>query len=215
MPEMSDFGVVLPISMIAWFAENSYKYMLKGFFLKHVKDQNDSVVAEARAEKCAINIYKFCYFLFSSYFGYQVLSDQYYFPRSMGGNGTFDKLWQDYPYQKRHDQEIIYIQLILSYHVAQFFKHFVHSKKNDFNEMLLHHSVTVLLCVFSYLQNCTPIAMCIMFLHDFSDITSGLVKCLAETRYSTAAALTFVYHCIVWFYLRCMVFPSLIWNGII
>jgi len=49
--------------------------------------------------------------------------------------------------------------------------HICYNRKNDFVEMILHHSVTIYLLVGSYMFNLWEGGAIISFIHDASDIT--------------------------------------------
>jgi hypothetical protein len=85
--------------------------------------------------------------------------------------------------------------------------HFVTSKKNDFVEMGLHHIVAIYLYGGCYLFNAWEVGGVLALVHDIADVTTGAVKALAETRFSSAAAVFFVSHMSIWFYTRMTILP--------
>lgn len=99
----------------------------------------------------------------------------------------------------------------MGYHLGGLVVHFVTSKKNDFVEMGLHHIVAIYLFGGCYLFNAWEIGGVIALLHDIADVTTGIVKCLIETRFSSAAAVFFVTHMAIWFYTRNMILPYCIY----
>ena len=40
----------------------------------------------------------------STTYGWNVLKDQPFFPKGLGGTGDFSLMWENYPYQKHADQ---------------------------------------------------------------------------------------------------------------
>ena len=89
--------------------------------------------------------------------------------------------------------------------------HFATSRKNDFVEMGLHHIVAMYLFGGCYLFNAWEIGSIVALLHDIADVTTGIVKCLAETRFGTATAVMFVTHMIIWAYTRLYLLPWMIY----
>lgn len=88
--------------------------------------------------------------------------------------------------------------------------HFLSPRKNDFVEMALHHIVAFYLFSGCYLCNVWEMGSVIAFLHDVADITTNIVKALAETKYGNVTAGFFVYHMAVWFYTRNLLLPYFI-----
>ena len=129
------------------------------------------------SEKAAFCLYKMCYFIFASAWGYMIMLDQPYFPKVMGGNGVFDKGWDGYPYQKQDPRLKNYLLITMGYHVGGFFTHFLSSRRqSDFIEMGLHHIVAFYLYMGTYMYNSWEIGSTIALLHDLADILVNLSK---------------------------------------
>jgi hypothetical protein len=82
--------------------------------------------------------------------------------------------------------------------------------------MGLHHIVAIYLYVCCYFFNIIEIGGIIALIHDISDIPVSAVKALAETRFSSATAVTFVSHMTIWFYTRMLILPwciYLVWTA--
>lgn len=45
-------------------------------------------------------MFKSIYFVFATAWGYYVLKDQFYMPKSLGGNGDFMDSFRGFPYEK-------------------------------------------------------------------------------------------------------------------
>ena len=78
--------------------------------------------------------------------------------------------------------------------------------------MGLHHILSLYLYGGSYLYNFIEAGSVIAFLHDIADITTNIVKTLAETKYKKTTAFVFVYHMFIWFYTRNLQLPILIYQ---
>ena len=79
-----------------------------------------------------------------------------------------------------------YYLLTFGYHIYSMNKLLVtnnKSKRADFMEMFLHHILTLVLYFIGYMTNWTKTGSLIMFLHDWADIPTSLVKCTIETTY--------------------------------
>ena len=81
----------------------------------------------------------------------------------------------------------------------------------DFEEMLLHDIVTLLL-FFGYLfSNLLPVGTMIAFLHDVSDIPLHVAKMLNASKYSSLVSIPFVTCQLMFLYLRLYFLPILIY----
>jgi hypothetical protein len=96
---------------------------------------------------------------------------------------------------------------LTGYHLGGLVTHFFTSRKTDFIEMGLHHIVAIYLYGGCYLFHAWNIGGVIALIHDIADITTGIVKALAETRFGNAAAVSFVIHMMLWFYTRLLLLP--------
>jgi hypothetical protein len=148
----------------------------------------------------------------NSFWAWTVLKDQPFFPTSLGGTGAFALMLVDFPYKKHCDQ-LGSVQLILmSYHTGALLVHIFDTRKNDFLEMLLHHSVTMFLYGFSYMFNIWEPAVVIAYLHDVSDIPVCLTRLFVETDYKKLTVIWFLTNAACWFYVRLLVFPQLVYT---
>ena len=100
----------------------------------------------------------------------------------------------------------------MGYHIGQLFKHmFMEDKhRNDFMEMMLHHSATVYLFGFSYINNFLLGGPC-TFLHNWADIAISWTRFWNETKYYKSISLiSFIFSMVIWAYTRLYVFAKLI-----
>ena len=100
----------------------------------------------------------------------------------------------------------------MGYHAGGLITHFLGKRRNDFIEMGLHHILSLYLYGGCYLFNLIEIGCVIAFLHDIADITTGVVKALAETKLKYPTAIVFVFHMIMWFYTRNLLLPYFIYQ---
>mmetsp|Transcript_14538 Transcript_14538/g.24810 ORF Transcript_14538/g.24810 Transcript_14538/m.24810 type:complete len:157 (+) Transcript_14538:493-963(+) len=118
--------------------------------------------------------------------------------------------FKDFPYPQHAPQLKEYILVLMGFHFGGMFTHFFGTRRNDFIEMGLHHIVSIYLFGGGYMFNALEIGSTIAFLHDIADITTSIVKVLAETHLSNATAVVFVTHMGIWFWTRILVLPYLI-----
>lgn len=159
----------------------------------------------------AYNFFNFLYFSFATSFGYFALKDQNWFPKELGGNGKLINIIQDFPYFRHPNFLEEYLLITMGFHVGSLITHFQNKKQNDFNEMMLHHIVTIYLYGGAYLLNVWEVGGTIALLHDIADITTNLVKLLSDTNYHNWTVIFFVIHMFIWFYTRCCLLPYYIY----
>jgi ceramide synthetase len=80
----------------------------------------------------------------------------------------------------------------------------------DFLEMMLHHSVTVLLMSFAYICNYVRIGMIVLVLHDFGDIFSYLIKIVVDTSNTSLKVGSYILLLLSWGGSRLILFPMVI-----
>jgi hypothetical protein len=90
----------------------------------------------------------------------------------------------------------------MGYHVGSVLNHFIGVRRTDFLEMVLHHMVTVFLYGGCYLYNCWEIGAVIALIHDIADITTSMIKVMAETDFKITTVAVFLVHMGLWGYTR-------------
>ena len=162
---------------------------------------------------------RFIYFTSVVIWGYLIMKDNEYFPVLLGGSGDFPiGLTPKYfPYAPRKLNCGLknYILVTSGFHLYNFMKHVLDSKKNDFIEMGLHHVVALYLFGGLYFLNFWENGAAFAFLHDIADIFIMAARTFGETNHSNFAGGIFACAMIVWFYTRIIVLPYLIYLVII
>jgi len=74
--------------------------------------------------------------------------------------------------------------------------------RNDFVEMVLHHTVTCSLVIGSYMANASDFGLLILFVGAFSDIWVFTSRAFAETVHINFAAVSLVTLLITWAWMR-------------
>jgi len=118
-----------------------------------------------KVDRFGVVLFKFCFFLFISVYGYLLLSDKEWVPPILGGKGEIWKCFPgSFPMMIELDPGIkTYYLLQLGYHTHSFLFQFRMSHRADFYEMVLHHVVTLFLICFSYLTNFTRVGSLVFF----------------------------------------------------
>jgi ceramide synthetase len=153
-------------------------------------------------------VYKFLYFTSSVAWGYMVLKDEEYFPKSLGGSGDITKGFVNHVTPYNNPDLKMYGLITMGFHFGCFFTHlFESNKREDYVEIMLHHVVAMYLFFGYYMGNVWRVGTVIAFLHDIADVTAMLSKSLSETKYSNLTAICFIFNMFVWFYTRLFVLP--------
>ena len=79
--------------------------------------------------------------------------------------------------------------------------------------MFLHHVVTLMLYGFSYLLNMTAAGAVVMFLHDWADVWTSVVRCFIETTLMNMTWFGITGMAITWIWTRIYMFPFVIYSG--
>ena len=168
--------------------------------------------------KLSRHLYKITFYTGITIFGYYVLKDLPYFPKSMGGKGYMPAMFlPGFPNSYFHEKPPLfdfYYNLSLAYFVCDFIFLFISEKKqSDFINMLLHHICTISLIIFSFITNYSNIGCLVIFCHMQSDILLHLERFLLQTDKSvfilTIVGVIFVSNFI---YMRQYVFGDMIYT---
>ncbi len=83
----------------------------------------------------------------------------------------------------------------------------IEPKQKDFPAMIIHHSTTIFLMVFSYLTQFQRIGCIVLIVHDISDPIMELAKCSLYLGKKTLANISFVVFALMFFFTRLYLFP--------
>jgi hypothetical protein len=100
----------------------------------------------ARAERAGAALYKWIFYMGASVVGYIIMKDTPVLPKSVGGSGSIEGIFEGMPYQKQDPYFLEYSLVLMGYFLEDFAHHlFVKERTSDFWEMNLHHLMTVTL----------------------------------------------------------------------
>ena len=87
------------IAAAFWFLLDSLSAkFVTPLFLPYCKEQKDLSARMTRSLKAAKNFYKFIYYLSVDLLAWHILNNNYVMPPMLGGSGSFDNQFKDYPY---------------------------------------------------------------------------------------------------------------------
>ena len=177
--------------------------------MKIISERYKGKEREARAERMIKSLFKGIYFTFVVGFGYYIAKDSYFFPSSLGGHGDLETVMNDLPFFNLEGIFYLkeYFMIQLGYHFHSLIVHICSPIRNDFMEMLLHHTMTVMLVSLSYLMNYLPMSLLILFSHDVSDAFVCYSRFFVDTDYTNCSLGSYIGLMTTWVYTRLIIFP--------
>ena len=231
----SDFLMCIPMFLIISIIQHYTPRLFRGICLKvmkkaylYPKTEKDRALGEKYKIRLPIHIFKGSMYIFLTIFGYYVLKDINYFPKSLLGKGWLPNMFiNGYPnsfYLDKPPFFDFYYMLCLSYFTSDLVCLFQEAKQSDFINMLLHHICTISLIVFSHLVHYSNVGSIVLILHMESDIFVHITRFLLNTDvpeiYKDISGIILVFNFI---YVRIYVLGDIIyvlymyvtWKGVI
>mmetsp|Transcript_35805 Transcript_35805/g.41409 ORF Transcript_35805/g.41409 Transcript_35805/m.41409 type:complete len:205 (-) Transcript_35805:1-615(-) len=132
----------------------------------------------------------------------------------MYGSGDTMYSFSDWPYSPYPRLLKLYYMIGLSYHFEDTVHHLVHKAQNDFFEMLLHHYITILLVVGSYMTNEWNHGVSVMIQMDNGDCFGGMMKAFMDIMPTSLILINYLALLYSWIYFRVFVFAyQVIWQS--
>ena len=185
----SDFLICIPLFIVfqnyapRFLKKICEKVMKKSY--RFPKTEKDKQLGEKYRIRIPIHIFKGSMYLFLTIFGYYVLKDINYFPKSLLGKGSLPNMFiNGYPKSFYLDKPPLfdfYYMLCLSYFTSDLVGLFREAKQTDFINMLLHHICTISLIVFSHLVHYSNVGSIVLIIHMESDVFVHLTRFLLQT----------------------------------
>ena len=194
IPKFSDFKIILyavPIISLIKIAFESalspvmYKYVLSKKY-KNLNDESNFNLGFIYKKKLATNLYKVVYYSLVVLFSYSLIKDMDYFPYEILGKGDMINIFKNgspgYIFFEKPKYFDMYYLISVAFVITDLiWLLFVYETQSDYPLMLLHHSVTISLILFSYLTNLSQIGVIVLFLHDATDILVYVVRIVINT----------------------------------
>ena len=180
---------ILPIIMayktiIEYFSKGLVESCLAKKY-KQPKNEEYKKLGNIYRHKLARHIYKITFYVGITIFGYYVLHNLPYFPRSMLGKGYMPNMFlKGFPDSYFHEKTPLfnlYYNISLAYFLNDFIFLFIMERQSDFINMILHHVCTISLIIFSYITNYSNIGSLVIFCHMESDILLHCTRFLLQT----------------------------------
>ena len=188
-PKISDLIpslYILPIIIcFQLFIEFLSRGLVESCLSKKYKQTNMKHIRDIYINKLLDHFYKIIFFTGITFFGYYILKDLPYFPKSMGGKGYMSSMFiHGFPKSYFHQKPPLfnlYYNINLSYFLCDFIVLLISEKKSDFINMLLHHICTINLIIFSFITNYSNIGCLVIFCHMESDILGHAIRFIIQT----------------------------------
>ena len=188
----SDFIICIPLALIINMTQHYMPKLLKNFIEKVMKkayrfpkNEKDRQLGEKYRIRLPIHVFKGSMYIFFTLFGYYVLKDINYFPKSLLGKGwlpnMFIKGYPDSFYLEKPPYFDFYYMFCLSFFISDLIGLFREDKQTDFINMLLHHVCTISLIVFSHLVHYSNVGSIVLFLHMESDVFVHVTRFFLQT----------------------------------
>ena len=203
-PKLSDFltiGYLLPIYALIKIIFNKYTQDLMYYFVskkyKNPYDEENFKMGKVFKKKLATALFKIFYYTGSVIAAYFIMKDLDFLPWQLFGKGDMMNIvstekgehaylfWNKPMYFKEY-----YFSGLAFVLTDLIWLLFVYEMQSDFYLMLLHHSITISLIVFSYLSNLDNFGAIVFFLHDITDIFVYWVRIAINTDYNDVIKLT-------------------------
>lgn len=122
-PSIKDFWLTLVMTPVFFILERVFQWILYPWYWQHCKEKVDLEVRDIRTRKAVNNIYKCVYYSLSTFFGWYTLKDSYILPPALGGKGSLDNLFTDFPYIKPPPLYKYYFTGTMGYHIGSLLHH--------------------------------------------------------------------------------------------
>ena len=209
----SDFLPVLIISPTITFLKYLFKKASNSFFETRLSKKYSGESLKLKMYKSTRNFFKLFWFSFITGLGFYVLSDTEFHTPLMFGTGDLKYLLSDWPFTRLPRFFKLYYMIGLSYHFEDSVSHFFHPIQNDFFEMLLHHYITILLIVSSYMLSFWNFGIIVMIQMDFWDIVVSWIKAFMDLSSSITVFSNYLWMLFSWIYFRDFVFMyEVVWK---
>ena len=223
-PKLSELIPSLFILPLIMAYKATIEYLSKGLVesclakkYKYPKNEEMKKLATIYRHKLPRHIYKITFYVGITIFGYYVLHNLPYFPKSLLGNGYMPNMFlKGFPDSYFHEKSALfnlYYNISLAYFLNDFIFLFIMERQSDFINMLLHHVCTISLIIFSYITNYSNMGSLIIFCHMESDILLHATRFLLQTDQHIAlvgfVGITFTINFV---YMRQFVFGEMIYT---
>jgi len=163
-----------------------------------------------KVHRFSVTAFKALYFLCAASFGYWTLRNASWLPVEIGGSGSTEAYWTDYPYQHAPVEVKWYFCFNGGYHLTVLFYLLSESPFPDFWEDCLRVVIASFLICFSYISNYFRVGSIVLLVHDCCDLFTCACKVLVDTKYKSLTVALFLVLLLAWAYLRLWCYSKLV-----
>jgi hypothetical protein len=165
-----------------------------------------------RIERLLFHGYKSIWFSIAVVMGWYVSKESPWLPTIMLGRGDANLIHKGWPYLDVSSFPYLdkFLMVQLGFHSHILVTHFTEPPKKNYIEMLLHHTLTILLLGLAYFLNFHGGSLLVLLSHDISDIFVSGARALMDTAYSKLMFSLYLCLMATWVVMRLYVFPVLI-----
>ena len=222
-PEFSELSPSLLILILILAFKTTIEYMSKGLVehclaKKYKEPKNEAMknLAKIYRYKLGYHIYKAIFYFGITVFGYIILKQYDYFPKTMLGDGKtvniFAKGYPEYYFYERSPLFILYYNINLAFFLNDFIFLIKKERQSDFINMFLHHICTISLIIFSYMTNHSKVGVLVIFCHMESDILMHVMRFFLQTDHEIITVIVGILFTCNFIYMRQYVFGEIIYT---
>ena len=189
----------------------------KPFHSRICKEKKDEVKRDRYIERMCESTAKSTFHTTAFIWGYVVLKQANWLPWCIGGEGALDVVLKnnvvtELPFGIPLRAVITYGLFTSGYHLSELFRYtFISDRKSDYEEMVVHHIVTVMLYFGYIIANIHCIGAFVAVLHDVADIFTNLGRIAQGTEYEKVSVTFFFIVLVTWAWTRLYILPYTIW----
>lgn len=142
--------------------------------------------------------------------GFYVVPQMHFVPPAIFGKGDISMMYETHPVNPRPYFFTAYYLIELAYHIEGLVYHAIQKPGNDFVEMFLHHLITVILIILSYMSSQYYIGILVLWVHDWADLFIGVIRTVMDCCGNIPTVTIYAFLMTSWIYSRCVLMPFVI-----
>mmetsp|Transcript_73460 Transcript_73460/g.215459 ORF Transcript_73460/g.215459 Transcript_73460/m.215459 type:complete len:327 (+) Transcript_73460:64-1044(+) len=165
-------------------------------------------VWDAKVVRCCDAVFKCFYYLTMTVWCSVLLRGEAWVPWALGGGGQTRFCWADgFPFQPVPDQLRRFYLTAIGFHLSEAAMVLLETRKPDFWEMLLHHTIACTLVSYSYVLNYVRVGSLVLLLHGATDVFIYASKAVVDTPYTRIIAASYFALILAYAWFRIFIFP--------
>ena len=201
-----DYRLVAYLTPLVFLGQIITSKLSKGYFYNQFSRKFEGKALELKTYKATKNLFKAIYYTGMISFGLYVYSDTNYQSKYMFGSGDMMLLDSDWPFNKPPRFLKLYYMAGISYHTSDMIHLFINNAQKDFFEMLLHHYITIMLIIGSYMTNFWNSGINVMIQMDVGEVFVGILRCFNDIWPVWFTIPVFLILNLSWLYFRIFVY---------